>query len=85
MAEGSGPPPRGAALGGQYTLDILEPPEREPAQLRGVAWDAECSAWRDMANLPSHAEYLKKLEPLVVDGGSRWVVLREAEVVTGSD
>ena len=43
------------------------------------------SAWRDMAHQASHAEYLKKLEPLIVDGGSRWVVLREAEVVAHSD
>lgn len=43
------------------------------------------SAWRDMGHHASHAEYLKKLEPLIVDGGSRWVVLREAEVVAHSD
>ena len=38
-----------------------------------------------MANLEHHKDYLKKLEPLIVDGGSRWVVLHEAEVVTHSD
>lgn len=37
------------------------------------------SSWRDMAKNPYHAEYLKKLEPLIVDGGSRWIVLRDAE------
>ena len=43
------------------------------------------SAWRDMANLEHHKDYLKKLEPLIVDGGSRWIVLREADVVARSD
>jgi hypothetical protein len=37
------------------------------------------SSWSDMAQNPHHKDYLKKLEPLIVDGGSRWIVLREAE------
>lgn len=39
------------------------------------------SAWRDMGHVEHHKEYLKKLEPLLVSGGSRWVVLREADVI----
>ena len=39
------------------------------------------SAWRDMERVEQHKEYLKKLEPLLVSGGSRWVVLREYEIV----
>ncbi len=39
------------------------------------------SAWRDMERVEPHTEYLKKLEPLLVSGGSRWVVLREYEIV----
>ena len=40
------------------------------------------SAWRDMEHVEPHKDYLKKLEPLVVSGASRWVVLREYEVIT---
>jgi hypothetical protein len=39
------------------------------------------SAWRDMERVEQHKEYLKKLEPLLVSAGSRWVVLREYEIV----
>ena len=39
------------------------------------------SAWRDMERVEQHKEHLKKLEPLLVSGGSRWVVLREYEIV----
>ncbi len=34
-----------------------------------------------MERVEPHAEYLKRLEPLLVSGGSRWVVLREYEIV----
>lgn len=43
------------------------------------------AAWRDMGHLEHHKDYLKKLEPLVASGGSRWIVLREADVVTRGD
>lgn len=39
------------------------------------------SAWRDMERVEQHKEYLGKLEPLLVSQGSRWVVLREFEIV----
>lgn len=40
------------------------------------------SAWRDMEHVEPHKEHLKKLEPLLVSGGSRWVILREEELVS---
>ena len=39
------------------------------------------SAWRDMERVEQHKEYLAKLAPLLVSEGSRWVVLREFEIV----
>ena len=39
------------------------------------------SAWRDMERVEQHKAYLTKLEPLLVSEGSRWVVLREFEIV----
>jgi hypothetical protein len=39
------------------------------------------SAWRDMERVEQHKDYLAKLVPLLVSEGSRWVVLREFEIV----
>lgn len=37
------------------------------------------AAWRDMAGVPYHAEYMQQLRDLVVDGSTRWTVHRIVE------
>ena len=43
------------------------------------------SAWNDLERTPAHKDYLKQLEPLVVDGKSGWTVFRDVDVVPSGD
>ncbi|MEP7127133.1 MAG: hypothetical protein ABJE95_39735 [Byssovorax sp.] len=43
------------------------------------------AAWRDMEHIPHHADYLRQLGPVIVERGSRWIVVREAAGLAGSD
>jgi hypothetical protein len=42
------------------------------------------SAWKDMAKHEGHQVFMKRIEPLMVSGTSRWNIYRKAELTTES-
>jgi hypothetical protein len=43
------------------------------------------AAWGDMQRNPHHAEYMKSLETLIVDGSNRWTIHREVSLLSDGD